>query len=137
MNENDGELCFLLSDDEHLNESYAKHRSNEAQTPSPHVCAQLFIPHGDERERFCYAMIFWMDVFDVTARLRNICFSFSLLFRRESTTTAQKEKKTTPSTTQQLGSRRRSRRLARRLALSLSLSPFLPYLCISRFVSQP
>jgi hypothetical protein len=51
----------LLSDDEHLNERCAKRRSDEAQTPSPqHVRAQLFVPHGDERERFCSAMmIFW------------------------------------------------------------------------------
>ena len=32
----------LLSDDEHLNERCAKRRSDEAQTPSPHVRAQLF-----------------------------------------------------------------------------------------------
>jgi hypothetical protein len=83
-----------------LIERYAKHRSDEAQTPSPQVCAQLFVPHGDERKSFCSAtIIFWMDVLMRRRLLHNICFSFSLLFRRESTTTTARKKKTTTTTT--------------------------------------
>ena len=47
MNEIDGELCFSFLDDEHLNESYAKRRSDEAQThtqlfASVSACAHSF-----------------------------------------------------------------------------------------------
>jgi hypothetical protein len=61
-----------------LNESYAKRRSDEAHTPSPHVRAQLFVPRGDERERFCSAMmIFWMD------GLHNTTLLFFFALQRE------------------------------------------------------